>query len=271
MLDRDNEDKDPGTFAVVLKAEREHAGYTQREFADLLNYAESTVTAFERGRRLPTAIGAANIDNVLGRTLFVPLREQVIRGAHTIWIRPWLGDEENASVLRVWEPAIVYGLLQTAEYAEAQLRITRPTFSDARIAEAVAARMQRQEILDREDPPPPLIRVVQGESALLRNIGGKDVMRGQLDHLLEMVDRPRIILQVVTSAREQQAGIFGSVAIASFNEAPDSAFLDTVMTGDYVSAGEQVTQLNVLYDRVLQEASSPEESRKLIMEARDEL
>jgi transcriptional regulator with XRE-family HTH domain len=271
MPDRDNGNGDPGTFAVVLKAEREHAGYTQREFADLLGYAESTITAFERGKRLPTAIGAERIDKLFRHKLFVPLRERVVRGAYQVWFQPWLPDEEGATVLRVWEPQIVYGLLQTPEYAEALTRILLPVFGDTQVAEEVAARTRRQEILDREDPPPPLVRVVQGERALRRHVGGKEVMRGQLDHLLEMADRPRITLQVVTSAKEEQAGLFGPITIASLNGSPETAYLDTVMTGDYVTDGEQVTQLNVLYDRVLQEASSPEETRKLIMEVRDEL
>ncbi|MGH3156488.1 MAG: DUF5753 domain-containing protein [Streptosporangiaceae bacterium] len=175
------------------------------------------------------------------------------------------------TVLRAWEPQVVYGPFQTSEYAEALMRIQRPIFSDARIAEAVAARMQRQEILDRDDPAPPLIHAVLGEAVLRRNVGGKEAMQNQLDHLLAMADRLRITLQVVTAPRNEEAGLFGALTIASFNGSPDTAFLDTVMSGDYVSDGEQITQLNVLYDRVLQEASSPKESRKLIMELRDEL
>src|SRR5579875_861903 len=272
MPGRDSSDNgDPGTFAVVLKAEREHAGYTQREFSDLLGYAEATITAFETGRRLPTAAGAERIDKLLGRKLFVPLRAQVVRGAYEVWIQPWLPDEESASVLRVWEPQIVYGLLQTEGYADALIRIHRPVFSGAQVAEEVAARIQRQEILDREEPPPPLLRVVLGEAVLRRDVGGREVMRGQLDHLLGMGDRPRITLQIVTAAKDEQAGLFGAMTIAGFGGASDTAYLDTVMAGGYISDGEQITQLNVLYDRVLQEASSPEESRKLIMEVRDEL
>jgi transcriptional regulator with XRE-family HTH domain len=266
MPDRDNGDEDPGTFAIVLKAERERAGYTQREFGRLVGYAEATITAFERGKRLPTTAGAARIDKVLKRNLFVPLRKQVVRAAYRVWVQPWLPDEESATVLRASEPQVVYGLLQTAAYAEALIRIERPIFSNARVTEAVAARMLRQEILDRDDPPPPLLRIVQGEAALRRDVGGKEVMRGQLDHLLEMAERPRITLQVVTSAREQQSDLFGAMTIASFNGAQDTAYLDTVLTGGYVSDGEEVTQSNVLYDRVLQEAS-----RRLIMEMRDEL
>jgi transcriptional regulator with XRE-family HTH domain len=271
MPDRDNGNEDPGIFALVLKAEREHAGHTQREFADLLGYAESTITAFERGKRLPTPAGAERIDKLLRRKLFVPLREQVIRGAYRPWFQPWLPDEEGASVLRVSEPQVVYGLMQTPDYAEALAHIERPLLSDAQVAEVVAARMLRQEILDREDPPPPLLRVVQGEASLRRDIGGKDVMRGQLDHLLEMADKPRVALQVVTAAREKQSGLFGAITIASVNGSPDTAYLDTVITGGYITDGEQITQLNVHYDRVLQEASTPEESKKLIMEVRDEL
>src|SRR5580658_1167394 len=100
MPDRDNGDGDPGTFAIVLKAERERAGYTQREFADLVGYAEATITAFERGKRLPTAAGAVRIDTVLRRNLFVPLRNQVIRAVYQAWFQPWLPDEESATVLR---------------------------------------------------------------------------------------------------------------------------------------------------------------------------
>jgi hypothetical protein len=85
---------------------------------------------------------------------------------------------------------------------------------------------------------------VLGEAALRRDVGGAEVMRPQLDHLLEISDRPRITLQAVEAAKEQHAGIFGAITIASFTGSPDTAFLDTVATGDYVS-DVRVTQLIV--------------------------
>jgi hypothetical protein len=92
--------------------------------------------------------------------------------------------EAQAAALQLFEHSLVPGLLQTEAYARAVLE-THPNTSQNVIEERVAARMNRQQILDRDDPPPPLLWVLLDETVLTREIGGPKTMHGQLAHLAE--------------------------------------------------------------------------------------
>jgi hypothetical protein len=105
--------------------------------------------------------------------------------------------ESEARVIRTYEQELMPGLLQTAEYARAVYRAAWPTNTTEQIERWVEIRMERQEILNREDPPPPRFSVVLSEAALRRPVGGYDVMLGQLEHLMLPRDRANVTVQVL--------------------------------------------------------------------------
>lgn len=172
MGSRGNDERDgPGngleTFADELRAQREAAGLTQEQLAKLMGYSTSVVAKLETCRTVPSRQHAGQADQALQTPgTFLRLRKAMGNGAYEPWVRAFLEMEERATVLRNWEPVVVPGLLQTEAYARAIIRACRPGDNDAEIEQLVAARMARQEIWDRETPPPPMLFVVLGEAAL---------------------------------------------------------------------------------------------------------
>jgi hypothetical protein len=98
-------------------------------------------------------------------------------------------------VLRLWQPLLVPGLLQTADYARAIYDTWRAVDESGDLDADVAARLARQEILDR--PAPPSFGVLIDESVLHRCIGTPKVMHDQLIHIAEMSERPRVTVQIL--------------------------------------------------------------------------
>jgi transcriptional regulator with XRE-family HTH domain len=105
--------------------------------------------------------------------------------------------EAEARSIRAYEQELVPGLLQTPEYAQAVLRATRTTDTTDQIKRWVEVRMERQEVLNRADPPPPRFNVVLSEAVLRRPVGGYDVMLRQLEHLMQPRDRANVSVQVL--------------------------------------------------------------------------
>ena len=108
-----------------------------------------------------------------------------------------IGLEEEARVIRTYEQELVPGLLQTPEYARAVIRAGWPASTARQIDQWVEIRMERQEVLVRSDPPPPRLQVVLSEAVLRRPVGGREVMRGQLEYLMRPRDRANVTVQVL--------------------------------------------------------------------------
>ncbi len=111
------------------------------------------------------------------------------------WFPTYVGLEGAASLLRAYEVQFVHGLLQTEEYARAVVRRGMKSASDADVERRVALRLERQKYLVAENAPE--FHVVLDEAALRRPYGDRAVMRGQLQHLIEVSERPNVRLQVV--------------------------------------------------------------------------
>jgi len=105
--------------------------------------------------------------------------------------------EAEARTIRAYEQELVPGLLQTPDYARAMFRDARPTETTGQIDRRLEVRIERQEVLNRADPPPPRFSVVLSEGALRRPVGGYDVMREQLEYLTQPRDRANVTIQVL--------------------------------------------------------------------------
>jgi transcriptional regulator with XRE-family HTH domain len=256
------------TFAAELRAQREAAGLTQEQLATLMGYSPSVIAKLETCRTAPSPQHAAHADEALKAPgTFRRLRQGMINGAYEAWIRALLEMEERATVLRNWEPLVVPGLLQTEAYAEAILRAARPGDNDGEVEQLVAARMARQAIWEREDPPPPMLFAVLGEAVLRQQVGDAEVMRAQLGRLVETVDSPRITVQVMPFATAAHPGLLGPFVVASFENGPDAAYLDNALDGQVTERRKQVGRVALLYDTLRSEALSPGASRDLIVRA----
>lgn len=171
-----------------LRRAREAAGMSQAQLAEAINYVPSFISMVETAGRLPKREFTEACDKTLGTGGFLTrlLTELIARDGAPEWFWPWIEIEREATSLRAFEPLIVHGLLQTREYARAIFRSSQ-IGSDTDVEQSVDARLHRQEILSRDDPP--MFVVVIGEEALHRPIGGREVMFAQLEHLLEVSEQ----------------------------------------------------------------------------------
>ena len=258
-------------FAEELRAQREAAGLTQAQLAKLMGYSESVIAKLETCRTIPSPQHAAQADEALRMPgTFRRLRQAMLNRSYESWVRALLEMEGRATVLRWWEPLVVPGLLQTEAYARAMIRAGRPGDSGAEVEQMVIARVSRQAIWDRKDPPPPMLFAVLGEAILRQRIGDAQIMRDQLIHLAEMAGNPRITVQVVPFGAAAHPGMLGPFLVASFGSDRDSAYLDNALDGQVTERRNQVARITLLYDSLRSVALPPGESTELIMKVADE-
>lgn len=132
-----------------------------------------------------------------------------------------IGLEEEARAIRSYEQELVPGLLQTPDYARAAIRASRPADTTGEIGRRVEIRMERQEILVRSDPQPPRFNVVLSEAVLRRPVGGYEVMRGQIEHLMRPRDRANVTVQVLPFDAGVHPSMVGPFTVMTFPDPDD--------------------------------------------------
>ncbi|MGH3281540.1 MAG: helix-turn-helix domain-containing protein, partial [Trebonia sp.] len=168
-------------FAHELKRLRAKRGWSQEALGKRIGFSGEMVSKVETGRNAPSPEFADALD----RLAFPELEGlfcELLDAAGGWQFRTYADAEQYASVVRMANPLLVPGLLQTEGYIRAVYEAWRPVDGNLKIDDAIAARLERQAILDQELPPS--LGVVIDESVLYRPIGGPAVMRGQLAHLL---------------------------------------------------------------------------------------
>jgi hypothetical protein len=144
--------------------------------------------------------------------------------------RSFVEHEEKAAEFRMFEHSLVPGLLQTEDYARATL-VRQPNTTDERVAELLAARMARQAVLTRKDPSPPLVWALLDEGLLYRPVGGLKVMHDQVVHLVALLERPNVTIQVLPYSAGGHSGLAGAFIIADFPAAQSILFMDEISGG----------------------------------------
>jgi transcriptional regulator with XRE-family HTH domain len=252
-------------FADELKLARAAAGLTQEQLADKIHNHPSLIARIETCRSVPTLDFARRSDEALGTNgVLARMQPQAKRVAFVPGFGQYLQIEEAAALLRSWEPLVVNGLLQTQDYARALITGTGPGDSEEQVEQLVAARLERQAILDRDEPP--RLCVIMDVSVLRYEIGGPAVMRGQLEHLIELARRPSIALHVVPDVAGAHPGLLGGMMIAGFadHDRLDVGYLETPLAGWLVEDASDVAQLILLYDTLRGEALPQRASAELL-------
>ncbi len=176
------------------------------------------------------------------------------------WFQVYVGLEEAASLIRVYEVQFVPGLLQTADYARAVVQLGQPGAPPEEIERRVSLRLARQELLTK--PGGPRLWAVVDEAALRRPIGGKEVMRAQLAQLIEATREPNITLQVVPFKSGGHAAEAGAFTIMRFPEPdlPDVVYLEQLTSALYLDKRDDVEKYTEVMERLSVESESPERS-----------
>ncbi|MFJ8363184.1 helix-turn-helix domain-containing protein [Streptomyces sp. NPDC093984] len=262
-----------------LRRLRELKGMTAEEVAERLLVSQSKISRLENGRR---SISPRDVRDLCGvyevedqrvvESLMEMARDSRQQGWwHAFGDIPYsvyIGLETDAESLRVYEPQIITGLLQTRAYAEALIQGALPETSPADIEKRVQVRMRRQERISAENNPLRLW-VVLDEAALRRQVGDNLVMREQLEHLAEMSRLPHVTVQVLPFEVGAHPGLNGQYAILEFADAADSSvvYLEGVTSDLYLEKAQDVQKYAVMYEHLRAQALNVEQSRKFIEDA----
>ncbi|MBF8193990.1 helix-turn-helix transcriptional regulator [Nonomuraea sp. K274] len=230
-----------------------------------VTYSESQIGAVERGARTPSETFTEEIEQVLG--LNGELKEllpDIHNDVGPAWFRPWPGVEAAAHSIRTWEPLVIPGLLQTERYAE-QVLLGEPGTTMEQVQKGVKIRLKRQEVFSRSEPP--MYSTLLDETALHRPIGGEEVMREQLAHLLTAMRYPRITVRIVPLIAGLTTGLEGAFEIAQADGSPDTGYVESSLAAEVTNRVHKVRALGVRWDALSSMAHPVNVSEKVIREA----
>ncbi|MDH6629025.1 transcriptional regulator with XRE-family HTH domain [Streptomyces sp. LBL] len=259
-----------------LRRLRELRGMTAEEVAERLLVSQSKISRLENGRR---SISQRDVRDLCGvyevedRRVVESLMQMAKDSRQQGWWHAfgdipysvYIGLETDAESLRVYEPQIITGLLQTRAYAEAIIRGGSPETSDTEIDKRAKVRLRRQDRIALEGEPLRLW-VVLDEASLRRVVGSRQVMREQLEYLAEVSQRPHITVQVLPFDVGAHPGINGQYSILEFADAADSSvvYIEGVTSDLYLEKAHDVQKYTVMYEHLRAQALNVDQSRQLI-------
>lgn len=270
MARRDPETNPAAFLGGELRRARMAAGFSSQDaLAAKLGFDRTVVAKAETGERPPTddvlaawCQACCLDDDLFGRLVRLARRAD---GPVPTWFEDWLRAEGEAHTLRIWQPLIIPGLLQIAEYAGALF--VAAGADDAKADELVAVRLERQLILDRADPPH--VVTVLDESVLHRLIGSPAIMYEQVIHLADVAERPAVSIEIVPSSTGANAGLSGGFQLASCDGAPDVLNMNGVRDVTE-ERGALVRHATRIFDFARGDALPRGASRELILEAAEQ-
>jgi transcriptional regulator with XRE-family HTH domain len=263
---------------------REQAGLTVDEVGKRLEWSRGRLTHMETNKWVrpdPTNIRAL-LD--LYEVVDLKVREAILDLARQSREKGWWaqyrdvfsgslpGFEAEATQIRTYEAMTVPGLLQTPGYAAAIFRAGQVLEDDeTAIRRKIEARLARQEILFRRNPPQ--LWAVLDEAALRKMVGGSEVMREQLLHLTETAKRPNVTLQVLPDSIGAHASMHGPFVIMDFpgDLDPSIVYLETATDNLFLERPQELQAYTLIHNRVVAAALSVEHSAAYVASLADQL
>jgi transcriptional regulator with XRE-family HTH domain len=249
---------------------RDDAGYTIRASGSKISRLELGRVGFKL-RDVEDLLTLYGVEEGEDRTVLLALAEQANAPGwwHKYgdvlpeWFQVYVGLEEAAKLIRTYEVQFVPGLLQTEEYVRA-IATRHLSVSPEEVERRVALRMTRQQVLTR--PIPPRLWVVIDEAALRRHVGGRDVMRGQLERLIEASKLPNVTLQILPFSVGSHSAEAGAFTILRFpdSDMPDIAYLEQLTSAIYLDKPDEVEQYLEAMERLCIESEKPENTVELL-------
>ncbi|MFD3519447.1 helix-turn-helix domain-containing protein [Streptomyces sp. NPDC058653] len=259
-----------------LRRLREVKGMTAEEVAERLLVSQSKISRLENGRRSISQRDVRDLcgvyeveDNRIVESLMQMAKDSRQQGWwHAFGDIPYsvyIGLETDAASLRVYEPQVVPGLLQTRRYAEALITGALPETSPADVEKRVSVRVRRQERVNAPEQPLRLWAVID-ESALRRVVGDRNLMREQLEFLGELSQLPHVTVQVLPFDMGAHPGISGHYAILEFPDATDSSvvYIEGVTSDLYLEKANDVQKYSVMYEHLRAQALNADQTREFI-------
>ncbi|MFF5935615.1 Scr1 family TA system antitoxin-like transcriptional regulator [Streptomyces sp. NPDC012508] len=252
-------------YGAELRRLREEAGLNQQQLGDIVYCTASLIGQIETAKKVPTREFSERLDAALMTGgLFSRLVGLVLKSQLPTWFQQYAEMEARAAYISTYQAQLVYGLLQTEEYARAVLATGLPDDLEG----LVAARMERQRILSREHPP--MAWVILDEAALHRPIGGPGVMRNQLAYLLGFRANRWVRIQVLPFAAGEHASLIGAFNSLRFESDPDIVYTEDLIAGHMTANPETVREAALRYAHLQASALSVEDSAELITRVMEE-
>ncbi|NEA64585.1 helix-turn-helix transcriptional regulator [Streptomyces sp. SID12488] len=259
-----------------LRRLREQKGMTAEEVAERLLVSQSKISRLENGRR---SISQRDVRDLCGvyevedQRMVDSLMEMAKDSRQQGWWHAfgdvpysvYIGLETDAASLRVYDPQVIPGLLQTRPYAEALITGALPETPSGDIDNRVQVRLRRQERITAVENPLRLWTVLD-EAALRRVVGNKLLMREQLESLVEQSQLPHVTVQVIPFEMGAHPGLNGQYAILEFPDAADSSvvYIEGVTSDLYLEKAQDVQKYSVMYEHLRAQALNVEQSRQFI-------
>ena len=272
-------------LGVHLRRLREDAGISRTDAGWAIRGSESKISRLELGR---VGFKVRDVDDLL--TLYKlddgEERDRLLTLAREAnnpgwwqryddltpnWFHSYLGLEMAADLVRTFELQFVPGLLQTPDYARAVVQLGRQDKPLARSEQErlIALRMGRQKVLTRQ--PPARVWAVVDEAVLRRPIGGKEVLRAQLEYLIEASKRHNVTLQIIPLETGGYTSTGGAFTLLRFNDAdlPDIVYIEHLTSAVYLDKREELDAYVVTMDALSITAAQPRETERLLRTAID--
>ncbi|WP_053694148.1 helix-turn-helix domain-containing protein [Streptomyces sp. WM6372] len=262
-----------------LRRLRETSGMTTQQVAKCLLISQPKISLLENGRRLVKPRDLRDLCELYGVQdqrrvdhLMQLARESSQQGWWNSYgdipYGDYIGLEAGAAAIRLYEPLMIPGLLQTPAYARAIIAGTIPHITAEQAAARLKVRLRRQDRLAAPRKPLRLWAVLD-ESALRRVVGGREVMRGQLDHLTRLGSHPHITVQVLPHGVGAHPGVSGQFSLLEFADATDVSvvYLERFTSDLYLEKRSEVRLYRDMYAHLQAQALSPDSTRHLINEA----
>jgi transcriptional regulator with XRE-family HTH domain len=258
-------------LGTELRRLREAHALKLEEAAEQLGLAPSTLSRIETGKAPTRAAYLTTMLEMYGVTdpgqrqvLADMAREGHLKGWWAVYedVLPtgfgiYVGLEAEAATLRAFEDHVVHGLLQTEEYARSIVSAVHRRLTPGGVERLVQLRRQRQEVLTRSQPLE--LWLILNEAVIRRPVGGRDVMRAQLQHLLEAGERPNITLQILPLSSGAHPALNGPFCILQFPERtdPDVVYTEGVAGHAYLEKETDVRACAEAFDLLRAAALSP--------------
>lgn len=270
-------------FADELRAYRAARGWTQAELASKVRFSESLIAQVETCRKAATPELARALDRVFGtpgfnenpetgewaQGTFSRLARKLRELPFPASFRSFAAYEAEAVALHVSEHSLVSGLLQTEAYMRAVFA-TRAGTTEEEIDEQVRGRLERQAVLFRADPSPPMLWALGDEGILYRPVGAAPVMYDQLMHLVELSRRPNISIQVVPYGAGGHTGLLGAFTVAEMANRDAIVFSEDIADGRVFEDDAMLSQVTLRFKSLQSEALPKGASRDLIARVAEE-
>ncbi|MFE0451296.1 helix-turn-helix domain-containing protein [Streptomyces sp. NPDC058914] len=271
---------------VQLAGIREDVGLSQEQAARALGFSPAKLSRIEagKGRRPPVEADVRALlelyktDEYEASVLLQLLRragepgwwQRYDKRLMPEWFDRLVGLQEAATAIRTFEIQYVPGLMQIPAYTRAVVQRGLPTASSREVERRVELRTRRCELLARPDAPQ--VWAVVDESVLLRVLGGREVMREQLAHLVELAQMPHVTLQIVPLDVTHASAPAIPVTYLRFggSDLPDIVYLEQIRSATFLEDRDETEEYRVSLDRLADEALNPRESLALLRETMEQ-